>query len=56
MLSANLTPQWEVLRKEEGEKTEAKKNGYLQALDEDHVEVHVSEVDRDPYGIMVSRD
>lgn len=34
----------------------AKEYGYLEALDDDLVEVHVSEVDRDPYGIMVSRE
>ena len=27
----------------------------LDALNDDSVEVHVSEVDRDPYGIMISK-
>jgi hypothetical protein len=41
--------QWEKIRKEEaGEEEE-------EVWKEDHVEVHVSEVDRDPYGIMISK-
>lgn len=27
----------------------------LEALDDEHVEVHVSERDRDPYGIMIAK-
>lgn len=27
----------------------------MEALDDEHVEVQVSEVDRDPYGIMISK-
>lgn len=27
----------------------------MEALDDDSVEVHVSEVDRDPYGIMIAK-
>lgn len=27
----------------------------MEALDDEEVEVHVSEVDRDPYGIMISK-
>lgn len=28
---------------------------FVEALNDDIVEVHVSEVDRDPYGIMISK-
>ena len=27
----------------------------LEALDDEHIEVHVSERDRDPYGIMIAK-
>ncbi|CZT14335.1 related to NGG1 interacting factor Nif3 [Ramularia collo-cygni] len=55
-LEGQVRKEWDNLRQDEDVKQEAKKHGYPEALDEDHVEVHVSEVDRDPYGIMVSRD
>lgn len=54
-LLANLS-QWNLLRKEESEITEAKEKRYLDALLDEGAEVHVSEVDRDPYGIMISRE
>lgn len=28
---------------------------FYEALNDKHVEVHVSEVDRDPYGIMIAK-
>ena len=28
---------------------------FVEALNDDNVEVHVSEVDRDPYGIMIAK-
>ena len=30
--------------------------GLVEALNDDIVEAHVSDVDRDPYGIMISKD
>ena len=46
--------QWERIRQEEKAK-DGNSEGLLDALDDDHVEVAVSEVDRDPYGIMISK-
>ena len=47
--------QWERIRKEERSK-DGRSEEFLESLDDEHVEVHVSEVDRDPYGIMISKE
>ncbi|KAI5269711.1 NGG1p interacting factor 3 [Aureobasidium subglaciale] len=47
--------EWERVRQEEKNKAGLSED-YLEALEDDHVEIHVSEVDRDPYGIMISKD
>jgi hypothetical protein len=46
--------QWNRIRNEERVK-DGNSDDYLEALKDEHVEVHVSEVDRDPYGIMISK-
>ncbi|KAK5172384.1 hypothetical protein LTR04_006386 [Oleoguttula sp. CCFEE 6159] len=49
--------EWKRVRKEE--KAKGKKDGwsedYLEALEDEHVEIAVSEVDRDPYGVVISK-
>jgi hypothetical protein len=50
----NVLWQWERIRNEEKEK-DGNSEEFLEALNDDHVEVHVSENDRDPYGIMISK-
>ena len=54
-MSAELTcEQWDRIRTEERAKDD-KSEEFMEALNDDTVEVHVSEVDRDPYGIMISK-
>lgn len=51
-------PQWEKIRNEEKSALQDENSAtdeFMEALDDEHVEVHVSEVDRDPYGIMISK-
>ncbi|KAG9684573.1 NGG1p interacting factor 3, partial [Aureobasidium melanogenum] len=57
-LEKSVKEEWERIRKEEKEKasSSALSEDYLEALEDDHIEIHVSEVDRDPYGIMISKD
>ncbi|KAH0139559.1 NGG1p interacting factor 3, partial [Aureobasidium melanogenum] len=57
-LEKSVKEEWERVRKEEKEKasSSALSEDYLEALEDDHIEIHVSEVDRDPYGIMISKD
>ena len=52
---SNVVLQWEKIRNEERAK-EGNSEEFMEALDDEHVEVHVSEVDRGPYGIMISKD
>ena len=52
---ADFVRQWDRIRSEEKNK-DGLGEDYLEALEDDHVEIHVSEVDRDPYGIMISKD
>lgn len=58
--------QWERLRHEERSRDddggsnrqaegESEGEGGTDPLDDPHVEIHVSEVDRDPYGFMISK-
>lgn len=47
--------QWERIRNEEKSR-EGISDEFLESLNDDHVEVQVSEVDRDPYGIMISKE
>jgi len=47
--------QWESFRKAEKGKSGLSED-YLEALDDNHVEIQVSEVDRDPYGIMINKN
>ncbi len=46
--------QWERVRSAERQKDDISEQ-FLEALNDEHVEVHVSEMDRDPYGIMISK-
>lgn len=57
-LEKSVKEEWERVRKEEKEKasSSALSEDYLEALEDNHIEIHVSEVDRDPYGIMISKD
>lgn len=55
-LEKAVNEEWEKIRGEEKEKSEGKASEeFLEALEDESVEVHVSEVDRDPYGIMISK-
>ncbi|KAI4716640.1 NGG1p interacting factor 3 [Aureobasidium sp. EXF-10727] len=57
-LEKSVKEEWERVRKEEKDRASSAALGddYLEALEDDHIEIHVSEVDRDPYGIMISKD
>ncbi|KAK3707070.1 hypothetical protein LTR37_012402 [Vermiconidia calcicola] len=54
-LEKKVKEEWERTRKEERCK-DGRSEEFLESLDDEHVEVHVSEVDRDPYGIMISKE
>lgn len=54
-LERTIRQEWNRVRGEEKNKP-GLGDDYLEALEDDHVEVHVSEVDRDPYGIMISKN
>lgn len=47
--------QWSRLRKQELAR-DGNSEEFLEALKDETVEVQVSEVDRDPYGIMISKN
>ncbi|CAK1367331.1 unnamed protein product [Cercospora beticola] len=47
--------EWEKIRNEERGKGNLSED-YLEVLNDSSSEIHVSEVDRDPYGIMISKD
>ncbi|KAL1306621.1 hypothetical protein AAFC00_005301 [Neodothiora populina] len=55
-LEKAIKDEWNRVRNEEKKTKSSLSDDYLDALEDDHVEVHVSEVDRDPYGIMISKD
>jgi len=46
--------QWDRIRNEERAR-EGMSDNFFETLEDEHVEVQVSEVDRDPYGIMISK-
>lgn len=52
--AADFFEQWERIRNEEKAKDGISEE-FLEALNDDNVEVHVSEVDRDPYGVMIAK-
>ncbi|KAI8938809.1 hypothetical protein NX059_004672 [Plenodomus lindquistii] len=54
-LEEQVEGEWERLRREEMEQGEGGEEEYMRALWEEEFEVVVSEVDRDPYGIVVLR-
>lgn len=52
-----VAEEWAQLRAEEKKMTDGTEDeDYLEALADGSVEIHVSEVDRDPYGIMINKD
>ncbi|TKA83119.1 hypothetical protein B0A55_00902 [Friedmanniomyces simplex] len=53
-LEATIAEEWERVRNEERAK-EGLSDEFVESLNDEHVEVQVSEVDRDPYGIMISK-
>ncbi|KAK4539560.1 hypothetical protein LTR36_010837 [Oleoguttula mirabilis] len=53
-LEEAIKVEWERMRNEERAK-EGISDEFMEALDDEHVEVQVSEVDRDPYGMMISK-
>ncbi|KAF2773621.1 NIF3 NGG1 interactin-like proteing factor 3-like 1 [Teratosphaeria nubilosa] len=53
-LETTIKEEWDRIRSEERTK-DGQSDEFLEALDDDLVEVQVSEVDRDPYGIMISK-
>ncbi|KAK5684188.1 hypothetical protein LTS10_004052 [Elasticomyces elasticus] len=53
-LEATIAEEWERVRSElRGQ--EGLSDEFVESLNDEHVEVQVSEVDRDPYGIMISK-
>jgi len=54
-LEQTVKQEWEEVRNKEKRKNQEVSDDYLDALDDDHIEIQVSEVDRDPYGIMISK-
>ncbi|GAB7357112.1 hypothetical protein MBLNU459_g7915t2 [Dothideomycetes sp. NU459] len=54
-LEKAIKEEWARVRSEERSKSGLSED-YLEALEDDNVEVQVSEVDRDPYGIMISKN
>ena len=53
-LLETVKEEWETLRKQEKAKQGVSEE-VLEALEDEHVRVEVSERDRDPYGIVVSK-
>ena len=49
-----MRKQWDRIRSEERANGDVSEE-FMEALNDETVEVHVSEVDRDPYGIMISK-
>ena len=54
MILMLMIMQWERIRKQERAK-EGMSDEFMESLNDEHVEVQISEVDRDPYGIMISK-
>ncbi|KAI5364053.1 Putative GTP cyclohydrolase 1 type 2/Nif3 [Septoria linicola] len=54
-LERTVGEEWEKIRCEERGKQNLSED-YLEVLNDESNEIHVSEVDRDPYGIMISKD
>lgn len=54
-LEKTIREEWDRIRKEEMGR-DGLSEDYRDLLEDDHVEVQVSEVDRDPFGIMISKD
>lgn len=54
-LEKAIKGEWERVRAEERSKTGVSEE-FLESLGDASVEVHVSEVDRDPYGIMIAKE
>lgn len=53
-LEETVAQEWEKVRAEEKKKPGLSED-YYEALEDDHAEIQVSEVDRDPYGIMINK-
>lgn len=53
-LEKAVKEEWDRVRKGEKARSDLSEE-YAEALEDDHVEIQVSEVDRDPYGIMISK-
>ncbi|KAK1814737.1 hypothetical protein LTR12_010873 [Friedmanniomyces endolithicus] len=53
-LEATIAEEWERVRNEERAK-EGLSDEFVESLNDEHVEVQVSEFDRDPFGIMISK-
>ncbi|KAI6863700.1 NGG1p interacting factor 3 [Hortaea werneckii] len=52
-LEETIREEWDRIRQQE--RKEGNSDQFNEALDDDSVEVQVSEVDRDPYGIMIAK-
>ncbi|RMY71499.1 hypothetical protein D0863_05105 [Hortaea werneckii] len=52
-LEETIREEWDRIR--QAERKEGNSDQFNEALDDDSVEVQVSEVDRDPYGIMIAK-
>ncbi|GAB7360768.1 hypothetical protein MBLNU230_g0756t1 [Neophaeotheca triangularis] len=53
-LEDTIADEWERIRNEERTKPNLS-DEFKEALDDEHIEVQVSEIDRDPYGIMINK-
>ncbi|KAK4574282.1 hypothetical protein LTR86_002043 [Recurvomyces mirabilis] len=53
-LENTIAAEWDRIRSEERAK-EGLSDEFLEALNDDHFDVQVSEIDRDPYGVMISK-
>jgi len=54
-LEQAVKDEWATVRLREKTQQRDMSEDYLEALDDDHVEIQVSEIDRDPYGVMISK-
>ncbi|KAK5114513.1 hypothetical protein LTR62_002448 [Meristemomyces frigidus] len=53
-LEETIAAEWNRIRNEERTK-DGLSDGFLEALNDEHFDIQVSEFDRDPYGIMISK-